>query len=82
MDHFFNNIGKRFFVGWVAAALAAIVCVGLTGCSAIDKCRGDGFHDNSMGEDIRQAQPPSKKPQEFWSFSNKARQIEQDFPEH
>jgi hypothetical protein len=81
MNHIFQKIGKNYFVAWMAG-LTATVCLGLSGCSTIDKCRGDGFHDNSMGEEIRQAQPPNKKPQEFWSFSNKARQIESDFPDH
>ncbi len=80
MDHLLQKIGWKFPAARIAA-LAAIVCLGLAGCSRIDHLRGDGFQDNSMGDAIRQSQPPPKKSQEFWSFSNKARQIEADFPE-
>jgi hypothetical protein len=61
--------------------LAGIICLGATGCARIDRLRGDGFHDNSMGEAVQEAQPNSSKPKEFWSFSNKGRQIEADFPD-
>jgi hypothetical protein len=63
------------------AGLVALTCLTSAGCSSIGKCRGDGFQDNAMGDAIRESQPPPKKPQEFWSFSNKARQIESDFPQ-
>ena len=53
----------------------------LAGCSTVDSLRGEGFHDNSMSDAIRETQPAAKKPQEFWSFSNKAREIEADFPD-
>jgi hypothetical protein len=39
--------------------------------------RGDGWQDDSLSSSIRQARPPAKEA-EFWSFSNKARQIEAD----
>ena len=81
MDYIFRKIGWKCPVAWMAG-LAAIICLGLSGCSAIDKLRGDGFHDNSMGDAIRESQPAPKKPQEFWSFSNKAREIESDFPDN
>lgn len=80
MNNIFKKIGKRFVVA-LLAGIAGMVYLGLSGCTTVDKYRGDGFHDNSMGEEIRQAQAPAKKPQEFWSFSNKARQIEADFPD-
>ena len=81
MNNIFQKLGWKCPVVWIAG-LVAVVSLGLSGCSRIDKLRGDGFQDNSMGDAVRESQPPSKKPQEFWSFSNKARQIESDFPEH
>lgn len=80
MDYFLQKLGWKYSAAWLTV-LAVVVSLGLTGCSAVDKYRGDGFHDNTMGEAIRQSQDPPKKPQEFWSFSNKARQIEADFPD-
>jgi hypothetical protein len=81
MDQIFRNFGWKCPHLWTAG-LAAVVCWGLVGCSRFHNLRGDGFHDNSMGDAIRQAQPAPTKPQQFWSFSNKARQIESDFPQH
>jgi hypothetical protein len=80
MDHILQKSGWRCPVVWLTT-MAAVVCLGLAGCSRLNSLRGDGFHDNSMGDAIRQSQAPPKKPQEFWSFSNKARQIEADFPD-
>ncbi|MCC6124840.1 MAG: hypothetical protein IT426_07760 [Pirellulales bacterium] len=80
MDDFFGKWDRLFPVARMAG-LAAVVCLGMAGCSRINDLRGDGFHDNAMGEAVRQSQPAPKKPQEFWSFSNKARQIEADFPD-
>ena len=80
MKHVFQKIGWKFPVAWMAG-LVALACLSSAGCSSIDKYRGDGFQDNTMGDTIRESQPPPKKSQEFWSFSNKARQIEADFPE-
>jgi hypothetical protein len=80
MDFFQRKIGGIYPVVW-KAGLATVVCFGLAGCSKINNLRGDGFHDNTMGEAVRKSQPEQKKPQEFWSFSNKARQIEADFPD-
>jgi hypothetical protein len=81
MDNFLQKIGWKCLVAW-KAALAAVVCLGLVGCSRINDLRGDGFHDNSMGNAIRESQPAPKKRQDYWSFSNKAREIEADFPDH
>jgi hypothetical protein len=80
MKHIFQKLGWKGPVAWMAG-LVVLACLGSAGCSSVDKLRGDGFHDNSMGDAIRESQAPPKKPQEFWSFSNKARQIESDFPE-
>jgi hypothetical protein len=55
---------------------AAAICLGSPGCSSWD-LRGDGWEDDSMSSSIRQARPPAKE-SDFWSFSNKARQIEAD----
>jgi len=54
----------------------ALVCLGLSGCSSWN-LRGAGFKDDSMSATVRQARPPTGNT-EFWGFSNKARQIEQD----
>jgi len=55
---------------------AALFCVGSSGCATWN-LRGDGWQDDSLSSSIRQARPPAKE-SEFWSFSNKARQIEAD----
>ena len=83
MDQILRKFGWKCPVLWMFL-LAVALCVGLSGCSSLDRLRGDGFHDNSMGEAIRESEPApkaTKKPQEFWSFSNKAREIEKDFPD-
>jgi hypothetical protein len=81
MDTFLRKLSGNCPVAW-KAGLAAVVCLGLTGCARIHDLRGEGFHDNSMGQIIKESQPEQKKPKEFWSFSNKARDIESDFPDH
>jgi hypothetical protein len=81
MDRLLQKIGWKCPGAWKAALAGALLCLGLAGCAKFNSLRGDGFHDNGMGEEVRQAREPSAKPQEFWSFSNKARQIEADFPE-
>jgi hypothetical protein len=56
--------------------MAAVFCICLSGCSKWN-LRGDSFPENSLSTTARQARPPMQK-SEFWSFSNKARQIEAD----
>jgi hypothetical protein len=54
----------------------ALICLGSSGCASWN-LRGDGWQDDSLSSSVRQARPPAKET-EFWSFSNKARQIEAD----
>jgi hypothetical protein len=80
MDQISRKIGwKRPVLGM---SLAAALCLGLSGCTPLERLRGEGFHDRSMEKAIRETDEspkPSKKPQEFWGFSNKAREIESNF---
>jgi hypothetical protein len=55
---------------------AVLVCLGSSGCAKWN-LRGEGWQDDSLSSSIRQSRPPAKEA-EFWSFSNKARQIEAD----
>ena len=68
---------------WLPALAAMVLCAALAGCTQTKNLdlRGDGFEDKSMGETVRQARPQDKN-LEYWSFSNKARQIERDFGAH
>jgi hypothetical protein len=70
--HFIWKCRLALFGGLAAAA----VCLGSSGCASWN-LRGDGWQDDSLSSSIRQARPPEKE-SEFWSFSNKARQIEAD----
>jgi predicted small secreted protein len=80
MNHKIRKKGWKSPVLLIVGLVVAL-SLSLTGCSRLNNLRGDGFHDNSLGETVRQSRPSQKKPQEFWSFSNKARQIEADFPD-
>jgi hypothetical protein len=80
MNHIFRKKGWKSPVLLIAGLVAA-VSLSLTGCTRLNNLRGDTFQDNTLGETVRQSRPSQKKPQEFWSFSNKARQIESDFPD-
>jgi len=80
MDYFSQKFGGKCRFAWMAVSVG-VACLALAGCSTVDSLRGEGFHDNSMSDAIRETQPAPKKPQEFWSFSNKAREIEADFPD-
>lgn len=67
------RIGRCLGIGLVA------VCLGLTGCNSWN-LRGDGFNDDS-GRAIRPYRPTDNDIR-FFGFSNKAREIEQDFGAH
>jgi hypothetical protein len=69
-----SRIARYFGVGLVAA------CLGVPGCASWDTLRGEGFNDSSS-RTLRQYRQPDKETQ-FWGFSNKAREIEQDFGAH
>lgn len=62
--------GRCFGIGLFA------MCLGLSGCASWNM-RGDGFNDDS-GRAIRQLRPTDNDVH-FWGFTNKAREIEQDF---
>jgi hypothetical protein len=84
MDQILRQFGWKCPVFWMLL-LAAALCFGSSGCSSLDRYRGESFHDNSMDSAIHETEPApkaTKKPPEFWSFSNKARDIEKDFPDH
>lgn len=68
------RITRCFGVGLVVA------CLGVSGCNSWDNLRGEGFTDGT-GRSLRQYRQPDSDTQ-FWGFSNKAREIEQDFGAH
>jgi hypothetical protein len=70
------HFGWNFRLACLSGLAAALVCLGSSGCAKWN-LRGDGWQDDSLSSSIRQARPPAKEA-EFWSFSNKARQIEAD----
>jgi hypothetical protein len=53
-----------------------LVSLGLSGCASWNM-RGDRFADNDLADTARSARPKGENT-EFWGFSNKARQIEED----
>jgi hypothetical protein len=71
-----HHVGQKFRLVFLGGLAAALMILGLSGCSSWN-LRGDPFADNSMSSSVRQARPPMKNA-EFWGFSNKARQIEED----
>jgi hypothetical protein len=68
-----RRIGRCFGIGLFA------VCLGLPGCASWNM-RGDGFTDDS-GRELRKFRPTDNDVR-FWGFTNKAREIEQDFGGH
>jgi len=54
--------------------------LGLSGCNSWSNLRGEGFNDGT-GPVVRQYRQPDGDTR-FWGFSNKAREIEQDFGAH
>lgn len=70
------HIGRKVRLHCLGGLAAALMILGLSGCVNWN-LRGDPFVDNSMSTAVRQARPPTNNT-EFWGFSNKARQIEQD----
>jgi len=64
---------------WWCVAVAA-VCLGLPGCANLD-LRGDPFPEDRSFDLGPRARPYARQT-EFWGFTNKARQIEQNFGIH
>lgn len=65
-------------VSWCGLCrLAAVVLiVGVSGCASWSVPDG-GFSESDLSESVRQVRP-KEKDIEYWSFSNKGRQIERD----
>jgi hypothetical protein len=77
MIHGKNTKGRMLrYAGFAFLAAVVFVC-GSAGCSNWN-LRGDGFSDKSGSESIRSARKGGKTP-EFWGFSNKAKEINDDF---
>ena len=55
---------------------AVVLVVGISGCASWNVPDG-GFSESDLSESIRKARP-QEKDVEYWSFSNKGRQIERD----
>lgn len=69
------RITRYLVIGLVGA------CLGMSGCTSWDKkLRGDGFGDGT-GRAMQQYRQPDAETH-FWGFSNKAREIEQNFGAH
>jgi hypothetical protein len=56
--------------------LIGILAISVVGCAAC-KVKDEGFSENDLSESARKVRPPAKDV-EYWSFSNKGRQIERD----
>jgi hypothetical protein len=70
------HFGWKCRLACLGGLVAALLCVGTSGCASWN-LRGDGWQDDSLSSTVRQSRPPANK-SDFWSFSNKARQIEAD----
>jgi hypothetical protein len=55
---------------------AVILLFALSGCAGWN-VRDEGFAENDLSESVRKARP-QKSDIDYWSFSNKGRQIERD----
>lgn len=79
MTALLDSCGKVFQLGrWPLAA--AIVAIGLSGCASW-KPREDGLRDNDLSQSARQARSETNKKGkdiDYWSFSEKGRQVERD----
>ena len=75
MTALIHSCGSAFRRG--LRCLAAVVLVaGISGCASWNVLDGK-FSENDLSESIRMARP-QEKDIEYWSFSNKGRQIERD----
>jgi hypothetical protein len=69
------HCGNSFRLGrWCLAA--AVLIVGLAGCAGWN-VRDEGFAENDLTQSVRKARPKEKNA-DYWSFSEKGRQIERD----
>jgi hypothetical protein len=78
----FGPLGKGLRCGrflWRPLLLGLVIA--LSGCTGWN-LRGDGFDDDGLSAAARQARS-EKKDRDYWSFSEKGRQIERDLePQH
>jgi hypothetical protein len=77
----YDQSKKSWKIRWAGFGILAVVLLawGGAGCSRWN-LRGEGFEDQSMSNSIRQTRKGGHTP-EFWGFSNKAREINDDFAE-
>ena len=75
MTAILHSCGKVFQLGrWRLAAV--VLVLGLSGCAGWN-VRDEGFSENDLSQSVRKARP-QEKDVDYWSFSNKGRQIERD----
>jgi hypothetical protein len=74
--------GRPARLGCWCFAAALVACLGLSGCTTLDKSNFDFSRAEGIGEDSpahwSQDVRPRETASEFWGISNKARQIEGD----
>jgi hypothetical protein len=81
MTAFLDSCDKAFRLCWWSLA-AAILALGLSGCASW-KSHEDGLRDNDLSQSARKARSePDKEDKDkkidYWSFSEKGRQVERD----
>jgi hypothetical protein len=72
-----SHFCQKFRLACLGGLAAVVLCLATSGCSNWN-LRGESYQDDNMTATIRKSRPPANK-SEFWGFSNKARQIEEDF---
>jgi len=65
------------FVGW-AGILAAVACLGSSGCSNLTTYREDGFADLNPTDHIRYIDPVNRPQGDSFAVSEKAKQIDRN----
>ncbi len=76
MTSFLHSVGKLFRSGHWWLAVTLVLALGISGCKNLGM-RGEGFSDDDMASSARDV-PPEKHDVEYWSYSEKARQIERN----
>jgi hypothetical protein len=71
---------RKFRFGFCCFLTAGLICFGSSGCAKWN-LRGESYPEDSMTTGIKQARQSTPKA-EVWSYSNKARQIEEDCGAH
>jgi len=57
--------------------VAWAICAGLSGCTSMD-LRGDPFREDELSEWSRQFRTPGAEDEDYFVFSNKAKQVSRD----